>query len=95
MSQSQADTCPHPADRPTQLPPIPPLEAVTEHWVELPVWLTASDFFLVTSSWLLFQPFATERAPVLTLEGTKQNKRAPPASRATLSVEDNLSSLSC
>ena len=101
MSQSQADICPHPAERPSQLLPIPPLKVVTEHWVELPVWLTTSDFFLVTSSWFLFQPFlltfATERAPVLTLEGTKQteNPTPPPASRVTHSVEHNLSSLSC
>ena len=44
MNQSQAYLCPHPAQRPSHIPPI--LKVVTECWVELPGWLT-SDFLLV------------------------------------------------
>ena len=79
MNQSQAYLCLHPAERPSHLPPIPPLKVVTEHWAELPGWLT-SDFLLVTRSWFLFQPFLLAFAT---------------SERATLSVENTLSSLSC
>ena len=79
MNQSQAYLCLHPAERPSHLPPIPPLKVVTEHWAELRGWLT-SDFLLVARSWFLFQPFLLAFAT---------------SERATLSVENTLSSLSC
>ena len=53
MNQSQAYLCPHPAQRPSHIPPI--LKVVTECWVELPGWLT-SDFSACGS---FFSPFCS------------------------------------